>query len=394
MHICVVTNFDADIHEPVRYTLSYTPAADPIYPPPAGLYVKVKNTSATPLRAAYLHGPYTLYAACYPSTFNPNVTYDQPDAEGFPQFEPYLKAGGSWVAIITIPQRIRQTPTELSSADPESCQSVTWVIEIVSQVVFSSTAVVNFEVLVGRDEKSVQLSTGGVSSTRPPLPAQLQDHWSPKTRGEQVLATAGVYSKAISLQVDDTASLWNSPPFPSFEENQRDEAEPSSQGLQAAANRTGSAGHQTIKPPKSATKKKKKKVHLVVLTHGLHSNLGADMLYLKESIDVAAKRAREQSKQNRQASENCPVFDNSPGLARSVARNTFVRSHFVITCIVMVSDEYYPIGFLVTFRTAITTVKKTMMTSKSLSEVSSEMPFVLNVVSSILANALRNMFCL
>lgn len=394
MHIYVVTNSDADIHELVRYTLSYTPAADPIYPPPAGLYVKVKNTSATPLRAAYLHGPYTLYAACYPSTFDPNAKYDQPDAEGFPQFEPYLKAGGSWDAIITIPQRIRQTPTELVSADPESCQSMTWVIEIASQVVFSSTAAVNFEVLVGRDEKSVQLSTGGVSSTRSPLPAQLQDHWSFRTRGEQVLAKAGVYSKAISLQVDDTASLWNSPSFPSFEENQRDEAEPSSQGLHAAANRTGSAGHQTIKPQKSAAKKKKKKVHFVVLTHGLHSNLGADMLYLKESIDVAAKRACERSKQNRQAPGNHPVFDNSSGPARSVARDTSVRSHFVITYIVMVSDEYYSTGFLMMFRTAMTTVKEKMMTSKLLSEVSSEMPFVLNVVSSILESALRNMFCL
>ena len=31
----------------------------------------------------------------------------------------------------------------------------------------------------------------------------------------------------------------------------------------------------------------------MIVTHGLHSNLGADMLFLKESIDATVKRARE-----------------------------------------------------------------------------------------------------
>lgn len=32
--------------------------------------------------------------------------------------------------------------------------------------------------------------------------------------------------------------------------------------------------------------------HLVILTHGLHSNSSADMLYLKEQIDRMAKRLK------------------------------------------------------------------------------------------------------
>jgi hypothetical protein len=47
---------------------------------------------------------------------------------------------------------------------------------------------------------------------------------------------------------------------------------------------------------KEELKKKRKRVHLVILTHGLHSNLGADMLYLKESIDAGHREAREQRK--------------------------------------------------------------------------------------------------
>ncbi len=39
-------------------------------------------------------------------------------------------------------------------------------------------------------------------------------------------------------------------------------------------------------------KKNPKKVHLVILIHGLHSNLGADMLFLKESIDAGVRQAK------------------------------------------------------------------------------------------------------
>src|SRR5271155_3270124 len=81
-----------------RYTLTYTPSADRILPAPKFLYVKIKNTSAIPLRAAYLHGPYTLYCACYPLTFHPNTKHERVNDEGTPEYEPQLKAGGHWNA--------------------------------------------------------------------------------------------------------------------------------------------------------------------------------------------------------------------------------------------------------------------------------------------------------
>ncbi|KAJ5961098.1 uncharacterized protein N7479_008248 [Penicillium vulpinum] len=287
------------VGEVVRYTITYTPAADPILPIPSNLYVKVKNTSAIPLRAAYLHGPYTLYAACYPSRFDPNTKYERQDLEGTPQFEPYLKAGGGWDAVIKVPANLLKAH-DFGSPDqggPASGQSVSWIIEIQSQVIFSSSAAVHFELLVGRDEKSLAYFSGGTwssgnGSTGPP--AKLQDHWLPGTRGSQVLASKGVYSKAITLHVDDTTSLWSNPPFPS--------AKPTSESV----NRKGQGSqplcdnpapeNSTESPTKSA---KKKSVHLVLLTHGLHSNLGADMLYLKESIDAAMRNSKKKDSQSK-----------------------------------------------------------------------------------------------
>lgn len=295
-----------------RYTLTYTPAADPILPTPAELYVKVKNTSATPLRAAYLHGPYTLYTACYPSTFDPNVKYDGHDTEGIPQFEPYLKAGGTWDAVITVPQHLRQRSQRLASSNQVRCerdQSVTWVIEIISQVVFSNTATVHFELLVGRDEKSINiLSTSGVSTNGLPPPAQIYEHWPSKRRGDKVLATKGVYSKSIRLVIEDTASLWNSPPFPTFEKKgelgREANCSPGDSTVPAADPR----GVDPMSTP-PGKKLRKKRIHFVVLTHGLHSNLGADMLYLKESIDAAARKASEQAKESRNRSSESQNAD-------------------------------------------------------------------------------------
>jgi hypothetical protein len=267
----------------------------------------VKNTSAIPLRAAYLHGPYTLYAACYPSHFDPNTKYDRQDLEGTPQFEPYLKAGGGWDAVIKVPANLLEAHDFGSPGQggPASGQTVSWIVEIQSQVIFSSSAAVHFELLVGRDEKSLAYSSGGAwgsGNGSPGPPAKLQDHWVPETRGSQVLASKGVYSKAIALHVDDTTSLWSSPPFPSAKLDSRS-ADHKSQDSQALP----APEHSTEAPMKSA----KKKVHLVLLTHGLHSNLGADMLYLKESIDAAMRKSKKEDSHARAPHVN-PVDQEDP----------------------------------------------------------------------------------
>ncbi|TPR12122.1 Fungal specific transcription factor domain family protein [Aspergillus niger] len=280
------------------YTLTYTPAADNIRPPPAKLHVKVKNTSALPLRAAYLHGPYTLYASCYPSTYNPNLGVDQQESECIPQYEPYLKAGGTWNATLTVPQNTCHSRGEQHY---DSEKSTTWVIEIISQVVFSSTATVNFELLVGRDENSVEsLATGASFGAGLPKAAQLHDHWSVETRGKQVLATKGVYSRSITLLLDDTASLWNTPYLP-----------PVGSDDEQASAINGDNESEPFKDNHS------KKIHLVVLTHGLHSNLGADMLYLKESIDAAVRLAKSRAKANGQGLGDQQNAEAYPAMERA-----------------------------------------------------------------------------
>ncbi|KAL9094717.1 MAG: hypothetical protein Q9165_002987 [Trypethelium subeluteriae] len=283
-----------------RYTVTYTPSADRILPTPQHLHVKIKNTSAIPLRAAYLHGPYTLHVSACPSVFDPNHKLEEPEKYGVPEFEPMLKAGSNWQARLTIPGDIRETgsePDRLWNSEGEH-GSATWIIEIASQILFSASASVDFELLVGRDERSLELGFAAVAGYGHSAPAKIQDHQEGAGAYRHPVQTKGVYSKAVKLQVEDTTSLWNKPALPKWDSNDYGKLiEPPAETSMPGA----PTKRRLSKAQSSANERhvKQKKFHLVVLTHGLHSNVSADMLYLKESIDATARKAREEASARR-----------------------------------------------------------------------------------------------
>ncbi|RDL31494.1 uncharacterized protein BP5553_09703 [Venustampulla echinocandica] len=265
----------------------------------------VQNSSTIALRAAFVHGPYTLYTAAYPFTFNPNEKLENPRATGVPEFEPNLKAGGTFTTRLAVPEDVRQTAGSAGShgrrfegeGQIQDVKSMSWVIEVSSQIIFSASAAVHYEILLGRDAKSLTLGfanqlAGGTSPTQ--APGQVSDHQQSQRAkdGHHNAQPKGVYSKAITLRVDDTASLWNTPKL----------IERSDEGKERVKEIHGpkSADISEEKSDKEGSRRKRqKKVHLVVLTHGLHGNLGSDMLYMKESIDATAKQAKKDARARR-----------------------------------------------------------------------------------------------
>ncbi|KHN98046.1 uncharacterized protein MAM_03807 [Metarhizium album ARSEF 1941] len=298
------------VGEVVRYTVTYTPSQDRILPSPEKLYVRIRNTSTIALRAAFVHGPYTLSVSAYPSNYNPNEKYPDPRRYGVPEFEPMLKAGGSWDCELVVPHDIRQAAgvgrhAAFGKSHDHDHECASWIIEIASQVIFSTSAAVGFELVVARDHKSLNLSqslpiVGNASAV--PQPGRVSDYQESigAKDGHHPAQTKGVFSRAVHLKVEDTASLWNTPRLPGWDDVSKEK------GKAAAADKPVQSMVQTPDPGSHKCKscvvgerKKKKKVHLVILTHGLHSNLGADMLYIKESIDVAARQARIDAKARR-----------------------------------------------------------------------------------------------
>ncbi|KAF2396228.1 DUF676-domain-containing protein [Trichodelitschia bisporula] len=270
----------------VRYTLTYDSSSDRILPSPTHLHVRIKNSSAIAFRAAYLHGPYTLHVAIYPSWFNPNEKLRNPKKYGAPQFEANVKAGAYFSGKIPVPEEIRVTGQNPPSTGAP--KTLTWIVEITSQIIFSSSASINFEFLASRDEKSLDYGFTAVSHSGQGEPGRVHDHQQGKHKSPRHAGHGtGVYSKAITLHVEDTLSLWNKPALP-----EKDGPKPR-RSLSMRRKSSGSIHHKAApEPAKKPKKKKKKKIHLVILTHGLHSNLSADMLYLKESIDATVKEAR------------------------------------------------------------------------------------------------------
>ncbi|KAI2602827.1 DUF676-domain-containing protein [Hypoxylon sp. NC1633] len=287
------------IGELVRYTVTYTPSRDRILPSPEVLHLRIRNTSPIPLRAAFVHGPYTLSVSAYPAHYDPNTKFENPRRYGVPEFEPMLKAGGTWTCQLIVPDNIRESAGmgaakgdfSFGRESEDSPKSASWVIEVTSQVIFSASAAVGYEVLLARDEKSLNL--GGVpvigGQAQVPQPGRVTDFQQSlgAKDGHHPAQSKGVFSQAITLKVEDTASLWNTPPLPSRDGWDHRRANPSGMD-KAATSVTGPADAEED----SKRRQPPKKVHLVILTHGLHSNLGCDMLFLKESIDAASKQAK------------------------------------------------------------------------------------------------------
>lgn len=223
-----------------------------------------------------------------------------------------------------MPENIRETAgnANVKRGTDVSIPSFTWIIEIASQIIFSTSASVNFELLVGRDEKSVELGFSSLTGQAVATPGQLQDHQQSKRSktGHSAAQPKGVFSHAVTLIVDDTESLWNKPALPEWDDEGKDRGKRRSYpnpgkgndfSSENAVSDTGASNESENKEPKA---KKRKRVHLVVLTHGLHSNLGADMLYLKESIDAAAKEARQSAREKR-AKQKAKQMSDPPDYA-------------------------------------------------------------------------------
>ena len=221
-----------------------------------------------------------------------------------------------------VPESMRETAgkANVKRGIDGSIPSFTWIIEISSQVIFSTSASVNFELLVGRDEKSVELGFSSLTGQAVATPGQLQDHQQSKRSkiGRNAAQPKGVFSHAVTLVVEDTESLWNKPALPEWDGEGKDRGkrlsypDPGEANDFSSKNIAAEAEADSKEKERESNARKRKRIHLVVLTHGLHSNLGADMLYLKESIDAAAKEAR-QSARERKAKERSKHVSSSSG---------------------------------------------------------------------------------
>lgn len=195
-----------DVH---RFIVTYTPS-DIVNELGSSLYVKVKNIENVLMNSVLLTGPYTLYCDIRSAEYTHNkecfVTDDQP------VYEPNIIPGQSLSHKLTL--------NKLKN-------KYVWIIDIVSQIIFSTTAEINFEVLISKTESNLNISYSNLKNSNYNL-------------------------ENLNIQHLTTLDIWN-------------------------------------KPPRSLTDP----IHLVILTHGLHSNSSADMFYMKEQLELMADKTGE-----------------------------------------------------------------------------------------------------
>ncbi|MDA4133709.1 MAG: putative lipase, partial [Thaumarchaeota archaeon] len=139
------------------------------------------------------------------------------------------------------------------------------------------------------------ISVVGGGQAQVSLPGRVGDYQQSVRDGRHGHQPKGVFSRAIRMRIEDTAALWSKPQLPGWDGG----------GGKTRARDRGPKMAAGPRPEESETKeeakkpRRMKKVHLVVLTHGLHSNLGSDMLFLKESIDAGVKQAKTDAKTRR-----------------------------------------------------------------------------------------------
>lgn len=195
-----------DVH---RFVITYTPS-DIIQEIGSALHIKVKNIENFLLNSVLLTAPYLIYCDIRSQDYSHKkecfVTDDQP------VYDPNLIPGQSLTHKLSL-HKLQD--------------KYVWVVDVISQIIFSSSAEVNFELILTRDEDSLHASHASIKN--------------------------GNYSlHNLTIEHLTTTDLWNRPP-------------------------------KSLADP----------IHLVILTHGLHSNVSADMFYMKEQIETMAEKTGE-----------------------------------------------------------------------------------------------------
>ncbi|WPK25331.1 hypothetical protein PUMCH_002642 [Australozyma saopauloensis] len=217
-----------------RYTIRYT-RTDPHI---SEIYLRVKNMEQTTLRAIHLlNGPFMLYCHVTPKNYNqkkPFVPQDSDSKKGNSEvtFRNQIKPGQ------TFNVRLYLNDNSLAETHEDGTTTHEWECDIISQIVLNRRASIRVVVMVGNDlEEMRRLNRSTLTSlSKGDFKLNHTQLWNSDW--------GTVLCKDLQVECKTTADLWPSVPL----------------------------------TPKD------RPLHLVVVTHGLFSNLTADMLYLRDSL--------------------------------------------------------------------------------------------------------------
>ncbi|KTW25650.1 hypothetical protein T552_03510 [Pneumocystis carinii B80] len=184
------------------------------------LWLRIKNTTSHIFRAGYFKGPYTLYV----SVRREDYSVGKPSLDFVPKYCPNLNTGCSFWVELPLVSEESETGTIFEKKG--------WIVDIISQIVFTKSAKVYFELSLSFSKQKI--------------------YW------ENYFGVVEDKNAWIKVLEQNTKELWL---------------------IDRSLREKGVNGDESLK----------EEVHFVVLTHGLHSNVSADLLYLKERIEMEGR---------------------------------------------------------------------------------------------------------
>lgn len=218
-----------------RYTVRYTRKDSAI----SEIYLRVKNMEKTTLRAIHLlNGPFMLYCHVTPFNYNHRKTFVPEDSD--------QKGGGN--SEVTFKNQIKPGQTfnvrlylndnSLVSTNEDGSTVHQWNCDIISQIVLNRKVSISFVFMIGNDLEMMRRVNRSTLTSFSKGDFTLNHALLWEYDWGQVLCDN------LDVQCKFTDDLW----------------------------------------PEEPTTPKSQPLHLVILTHGLFSNLPADMLYLRDSL--------------------------------------------------------------------------------------------------------------
>lgn len=214
-----------------RYRIQYTNSD----PQRTGIFLRVKNIENTGLRAIHLlNGPFILYGHVVPCNYKSNELFEPKNADSNSEvcFTNSLKPGQTFNVHLYLNDnsKLRQNPDGSTTHE--------WSCDLVSQIVLNRRVSILYVLLIGDNIAEMRRASRSTLTS-----IAKGDFASPETTHISNDHLGEVTNPDLCVNRQTTSDLWNRQPrIPG------------------------------------------KPVHLVIITHGLFSNLTADMLYIRDAI--------------------------------------------------------------------------------------------------------------
>lgn len=216
-----------DVH---RYVFEYTTLDEA----KESIYLRIKNLENTGLRAIHLlNGPFILYCHIIPNNFSHKKAFDveNPGSDPEVHFKNTLKPGQ------TFNVRLYLNENSILQTNEDGSMTYRWSCDIISQIVINRKATVKYDLMMGTDLVHMR------RLNRSAITSMTKGDFVPLEVEEPKIEIGTITNPNLKVQSLFTDDIW------------------------------------TVHP-----KDPHKPVHLIVITHGLFSNLTADMLYLRDQL--------------------------------------------------------------------------------------------------------------